>query len=422
MRSPLWLCLIGFAVVSLAVGYAVRLDYGPDEPDHLEYVHILAWQHRLPTPGETHVVQHPPVYYALMAGLWRVMGANQPPSETQPGPTALGRMEAHSRTARHVLRVVSTLLACLTLLVLARILGALGVPSAWQTLLLFLVAACPMFQYVSGVVNNENLSILYSSLICLAIVVRVRAQTCSRWQALGLGLLLGGGLLVKQTTLFALPLALWAVWQTGNPIRRLPRLGLFALGFLALGLAWPLHNHALSGQWFPCYTIPPDQAARASDALSHPLVFASWLRAILETGFLPDWSVLFVPRLLSTLAVLLLIGLIGVVFLAGLRRGEKADRQMRGLALAGMLLLLAGIVEFSLSTDYRAQIGGRYLLNGLPWLLAFFAASLPRRAEASETPPPPRWLAIPFILLALFDLGWWYIVQGYYTGPNFGTG
>ncbi len=418
-----------FALIGLTVGFVVRLDYGPDEPDHLKYVHVLAWEHRLPTPTETHVVQHPPLYYAAMAVLWRAMGARQSPSDTQPGPTALGRMDPRSRNARHVLRFASTLLACLTLFVLARILAALGASVSWQALLLFLAAACPMFQYVSGVVNNENLSILYSSLICLAIIARVRAQACSIWQALGLGLLLGGGLLVKQTTLFALPIALWVIWQMGGPPQRLRRLGLFALGFLALGLWWPLHNHSLSGQWFPCYTIPPDQARQASEALAHPLTLLGWIRAILETGFLPDWSVLFVPRLLSTLAMLIVAGMIGVVFFVGLRRGEKLHRQMRGMALAAMLLLLAGIVQFSLTTDYRAQIGGRYLLNGLPWLLALFAAGLPLlprptqvEGEASETRPPPRWLVVPVILLALFDLGWWYIVQGYYTGPNFGAG
>ena len=413
-------CLLLFAVVGLCVQFAVRLDYGPDEPDHVEYAHVLAWHLRLPTPDETHVVQHPPVYYAAAALLWRASGAAQDPATLTRGPQALGQMTPGAVWGRRLLRFFSTLLACGTLWLLARLLLTLGIPPAWRLWTVLLIAALPMFQYVSSVVNNENLSILYSSLLCLLLVRRVQSGQCSPKQALGLGLLVGAGTLMKQTTLFALPLALWTLWVIGGQEQRAKRLGLFVAGLPVLGIWWPLHNRLVSGQWFPCYTIPQHQQRMASDALSHPLVLLGWLRNMLETSVLPDWSVLFLPRVLPTAAVaVLVLGIGGLVLLGASRSHDLTGRRLRGLALAGLLLLPLGVMQFSLADDYRAQIGGRYLLNGLPWLVTLLGASLPL-LPSRWRPSPPLGAVLALILLVLFDVGWWYIVQGYYSSPNFG--
>ena len=419
-KAALLACVLLFAVVGLGVQFAVRLDYGPDEPDHVEYAAVLAQKRRLPTAEETHVVQHPPLYYAAAALLWRASGAAQEPASLSRGPQALEQMTAHAVLGRRLLRFFSTLLACVTLLLLSRILITLGVPRAWMLWMVLLIAALPMFQYVSSVVNNENLSILYSSLLCLLIVRRVKSGECSLRQALGLGLVVGGGALIKQTTLYALPLALWTVWAVGGQSGRGTRLGLFIAGLPILGLWWPLHNRLVSGQWFPCYTIPVNQAQVAAQALSHPLILLGWLRNMLETSVLPDWSALFLPRLISTAAAIVLVPATGSLFLYGAGGSQdRIGRQLRGLALAGLLLLPLGVMQFSLADDFRAQIGGRYLLNGLPWLVTLLGASLPLLGSRLRQ-SPPLGAAVSLVLLGLFDLGWWYIVQGYYSSPNFG--
>lgn len=413
-------CLLLFAVIGLCVQLAVRLDYGPDEPDHVEYAAVLAQKLRLPTPDETHVVQHPPVYYAAAAAIWRASGAKQEPNTLSRGPLALGQMTARAVLARRGLRFFSTLTACLTLLLLGRLLLTLGVPRAWMLWTVLLVAALPMFQYVSSVVSNENLSILYSSLLCLLLVRQVQSGEGSVRQALALGLLVGGGALIKQTTLYALPLALWTVWMMGGRTGRGARVGVFLVGLPVLGLWWPLHNRLVSGQWFPCYTIPDNQAQVAAQAISHPLVLLGWLRNMLETSVLPDWSALFLPRLISTAAAAVLVLVVGGLFFYGASRShDRVGRQLRGLALAGLLLLPLGIMQFSLADDFRAQIGGRYLLNGLPWLVTLLGASLPLFGPSLRR-SPPLGAVLPLVLLALFDVGWWYIVQGYYSSPNFG--
>ena len=90
------------------------------------------------------------------------------------------------------------------------------------------------------------------------------------------------------------------------------------------------------------------------------------------------------------------------------------------MALTALLLLLVGIVQYCVFKDWRAQIGGRYLLNGAPWFLALVGSGL--ASLARRRPAPPR--LSPFVLLAagllvVFDAGWWYLVHLYYTGPAF---
>lgn len=62
-----WPVILAFALLGALVSYVVLLDYGPDEPFHLKYVDVLATEHRLPTKDETHIVQHAPPYYIVLA-------------------------------------------------------------------------------------------------------------------------------------------------------------------------------------------------------------------------------------------------------------------------------------------------------------------------------------------------------------------
>ena len=90
------------------------------------------------------------------------------------------------------------------------------------------------------------------------------------------------------------------------------------------------------------------------------------------------------------------------------------------MALTALLLLLVGIVQYCVFKDWRAQIGGRYLLNGAPWFLTLVGSGL--ASLARRRPTPPRLVPIRAAgggLLVLFDVGWWYLVHLYYTGPAF---
>jgi hypothetical protein len=271
-----------------------------------------------------------------------------------------------------------------------------------------------MFQYVSAVINNEGLTILYSAVLCLYLVRRLRDQECTMRHAVALGLLIGGCTWIKQTTLFAAPLALWVVWMLGDREHRWQPLGAFAALSLGVGIWWPLHNVLVSGSPFPCYTIPPDQPG-AEALLTQRAPVLEYFRMIAETAFLPDWSWTFLPRLLSTVVTLGGAAAVAGLFLHSLRAREPAwRRQAQWFAVAAIGFLMVGILQFCLLTDWRAQNGGRYLLNGLPWLVALIATTLPGTRLQPLLP-------VGAVLLVLFDAGWWLLVAAFY-GKMGGTG
>jgi hypothetical protein len=415
--------ILMFSLTCFLVQFIVRLDYGPDEPYHLEYIHTLAAERRLPKGTETYEAHHPPVYYVTMATLWAAAGVEQRPLSITPGAGALHQISGRGKTARRILRFANTLLACGTLLVIARILLLIGVGTPWHGLIVLLIAACPMFQYVSSVVNNENLSILYSAVVCLALVSRNTRGSCSLRQAFLIGLLLGLTTWIKQPTLFAVPLALWTLWIAGQKRQRWARLGLFAVGAVAVGIWWPLYNYQQTGQLFADYAAPADQERATQRALGNPVIILEWMRISLETTFLPDWSSLFLPRWVSTLGGVVTLLLVVGLFAYGLRdRADPRRSRLRAMSFTGLLLLFIGLLQFTLFTDWRAHVGGRFLMNGAAWFATLLGTGLPWVVQKAEPQPSlavearalPLAIPLAVLLLLLASAGWWFLVRVYY--------
>jgi hypothetical protein len=253
-----------------------------------------------------------------------------------------------------------------------------------------------------------------------------------------LGLLCGAGVLVKQTTLFVWPIALWCVWSCGERAQRVRRALLFAAASVALGIWWPLHNLLVAGEPFPSYTIPAGQFALSfsEKLLETPNV----LRLLLETSFWPDWASRFVPREIAFAATLALGAMMAMLFVVT-RRGsrvggpDRAQRRVQGMALVAIALLVLGLMQYIFFKDYRAQIGGRYLLNGLPWLMAYFGASLHLLRRDTMEPPSPEitgggdvvasalavpkcvtWVSALFLAaMLLVAAAWWFLAWTYYA-------
>ncbi|MFW6042584.1 MAG: glycosyltransferase family 39 protein [Chloroflexota bacterium] len=80
-------------------------------------------------------------------------------------------------------------------------------------------AFLPMFLFISGAVNNDNLAIPLASLALLLMIVLVKRQAAKRtlWRWLGLGVVIGLAVLTKEGTLGLLPMAwgagLVVAWQ-----------------------------------------------------------------------------------------------------------------------------------------------------------------------------------------------------------------
>lgn len=414
-RWPVALCVLAFAAVGIGAGFIIRLDYGPDEPQHLHYAHVMATEGRLPLGTDTHQANHPPLPYLPMALVWRLLGVRQAPMSLPLGPLALARMTPEAVTARRALRVVSTLTSCLTLLLLAWLAAVAGAPPAWRPYLVFIIAAMPMFQYCSSVVNNDPASVLWSTVLCLMLVLRVRHGTSDLRQAAWFGLAVGFGMWIKQTTLFVAPLALWAVWATSPAERRRRHVTAFLLAAVVAGIGWPLRNRLVEGAWFPFFVRPYDQPSPA-EVLANPKVLALWGYTILMTFVLPDWATGFINPVVARA-----ITFGGLALLTGVWVYRWRDRRdhpawlLRNLAVAAFACLFAGVLQFTAMTDWRASISGRYLLNISPWLVTFLAASLPGRSERPR-PVVRIELITGVILLLLVDLMWWTLVAAFYAG------
>lgn len=407
------LVVAAFALLSLQAVFSIQHNNGPDEPSHLEYVHILAWQHRLPRVDETHVIQHPPPYYLAMAVLWRALGVRQRPESLPRDMRAVAMLTPRAILGRRVLRCSSVVFGCVTLLLLAATLAAAGVPERHQGWLLAVIALNPMMQYISAVVGNEAASVCYSSWVGLVLVRAFRRGGLTVRGALWLGAMVGAGTWVKQTTLFAVPPLLVVVWTAGARTERPARLAACLGGLLVAGCGWPLYSKHLSGHFFPNYVAPANQDYMGYQTLHNPLKMLDLWLTIICTSLLPDWSNGFVNRYIPGLVTLLFWLLLAGLWLTGRRRPGARLRCLAGLAL---LSLTGGIMAQAILTDWRILVGGRYLLNGSVWVLVMLATAVNRRPLGGRVWKPETLVGAAVASLALADACWWYLVLLHYQG------
>jgi hypothetical protein len=417
-----WVVIAAFLASAIAVQFIVRLDWGPDEPDHLEYIHELS-QGRMPTREQTHQVQHGPVYYALMAGLWRAAGVEQAPMTVPRDIHGLDAMTETAKFGRRLVRAGTALLGCAVLMLLMRIMAVLETPWTWRPWLLVLAAGNPVMQYLGGVVNNEMASILYATIICLFIVRRLKEDRCSVRQAAVLGLLVGGTLLIKRPGLFVAPVALWVLWSVGERSQRLRRFGAFALGAVATGVWWPLRTAQMTGGILGSSTIPHNQPSLEMLMWNLDMV-VSWAIALLETALLPAWYWELILRLpVQIIGAVILAVIVGVAVWGLVVRRDRFHYRLRALSVVAMAALFFGIMHYCIHADWRAHMHGRYLINAVPWLICLFAGMRPIIDALHERFHGAGWwrslreMGGPLFGLAavVFSSAWWYLAAEFYA-------
>jgi len=373
------LCLVG--------AHTVRLDYGPDEPYHMQYIHILAREARIPWPNETHVVQHPPLYYLLMGPAYLASGNAVAPFSLAPGPQRLATMTAAEKRARHICRYLQVTLAIATLWILAALAQEVlpGRPKVHAVALCGL-AAWPLFIYMSSVVNNGMLALLWSCVIALVAVRVARADEGDglRQGALA-GVVMGVGLSIKLTTIFAIPAVLALVWaRRSNWPQRLRFAAAFIGLCLAVGSCWYLRNVYLYREPFPNFAGPMGNEERLRTAMlldpfgegarivRNALVVLSSATLVPEfswaqTGFMRISTAQFTVRAVG--GALLLIYLV-----FALRRAGTACARISGpvltAALVAAVCVVLMVLQFGFIEDYRGiTTGGRYVLQAAGWFL-----------------------------------------------------
>src|SRR5581483_9847124 len=219
LRAFLIVLLVAYVLKEIAVALVSPPFTGHDEVAHFAGIRIVAKQHRMPTlwtdtlPPDLYAYRaftiewrdrdrsplytavHPPLYYGVMAPVYRVFSRRTP------------------ETLQYILRAASIPFGVVTVLVaylLARTLFptdtflAVTVPAV--------VALQPQVSYEAAMVNNDALATALYSLVLYALVLTVRNGGTMR-RAATLGALAGVALLAKGTAIAALvliPVALWA--------------------------------------------------------------------------------------------------------------------------------------------------------------------------------------------------------------------
>ncbi len=237
---------------------------GIDEIEHYRMMLTLADRHALPDPRERAASEYhqPPLYYVLGAlvvsavdkqdfatfddslnphhgPLLTIPGNDNKNTRLHTAAEAFPYTQNGVSLAVHLLRLFSVACGVGTLLIAVRIFHELWPENETRQLLaLSIVAFWPQFIYLSSVMSNDNLAILFATLVLWGLIRQLR-QGLSLRQPIWLGVILGLGLLTKAYLLvLALPVGV-AFGLDRRSWQYLP----FTLGIvLALAGWWYVRN------------------------------------------------------------------------------------------------------------------------------------------------------------------------------------
>ncbi len=386
----------------LATTYSIvtPLYEAPDEAYHYPFVKHLADGHSLPVQDPAHPGpwrqegSQPPLYYALAALVTRWVPTGDLPAVLQVNPHAdigIARPDRNANMvihtpregppyrgavlAIHLARGLSVILGALTVLFTYRI--GLEVAPRYPGKALAaaaIVALTPMFLFISGSVNNDNLAITLSTIALWLLLRNVRATfTSSPSPAAGLrilapwvllGVVVGLAALAKVSALGLLPLAALALaWVA---VRRRDWRFFVLGGACVLGAAalvagwwyyrnWRLYHDPLG--WNVFIAIAEARPARATLRelwREVPGLVKSYWGVFGWMNVVAPW---WYYRLCEGLVVLAATGLI---FAAGRRLRERrlpvGDEVLRlGLVAIWPLVVMGGLIRWTSLT--RASQG-----------------------------------------------------------------
>ena len=232
-RHPLFLALLTFLALGLALIARVPLDKSPDESAHWQYIEYLASNRELPVfkaemvpPAPGYEFHQPPLYYALAAPGWAVL------------PAGVQNIWA---------RVVSLICGALTLIFIWKSARLLFPADRSIAILSTAFAALwPLHLAVSAGSNNDALGGLWAAALfwCGA---RVTLRGSNLRDAALMGLLVGLGALTKNTVLVVAAVMLVAL-VAAAPREKSPSRVVNLL--VALGVA-----AAVAGPWWARNTL-----------------------------------------------------------------------------------------------------------------------------------------------------------------------
>jgi len=385
-RANIWLACIALAFCALAIAqsYAAKFGTAPDERAHLVYVQSLALDGRIPrlpaapdeperyAPGQSvsHQAQHPPLYYAVAAVVYRLAGAS------------------NDEQAYRVLRFLAIAIGLAALALQWRLCGLVFQQAHLRLACLAIMAFMPMFTYIMAVVNNDCLAVLFF-VGALAAILRCLSKPGDMWGPVKIGLWIAAGVATKESALALLPVAAAAMLLPREGVRFKSRL-LQAAIVLVVGVlpacAWWYRNWVVHGSTFVYAYVEPIFRSTA-DALSKPSAVISMLFITAGQSFAFFWGPWWeLEKHIPLAAYVAGNGLVTVAAIVGIllffvdAAKRRATVQVQVLHIALMLALVIlvciGIARYTLFVDFRALQGGRYLIVAWPALSVLITVGL----------------------------------------------
>jgi hypothetical protein len=449
LHCPAILIAITFFVLATTYSVTTPIFETPDELWHYPFVWHLARTWELPAQDPAHPQlwgqegSQPPLYYALAALLTASIPTDDLPDLIYPNPHADvglvspdGNVNIVVHTPRenwpwsdavlaiHIVRLFSVLLGTGTVSMvyaLGRTLWPQRRALGW--LAMSFVAFNPMFLFISGSINNDNLITFLATLILWQLVrlIVVGSDEPSVWQLAGLGVLLGLATLTKVSGLgllglVGITLLVWGVrrrsWYTlilGN--------GLVGLITIAIAGWWYWRNITLYSDWSGTENMIAMMGGRSVPPTLEQLLAETpgLLRSF--WGLFGYFSVPLPTPIYWLLNLLLMTGLVGLL-IALINRSQKLPSylgQTWPILLGWIGLMLIGLLQWTLRTPATQ---GRLLFPALAALAILWAAGwiawVPRPAARATRP----WFVLP--ALAMFVLAvWvpWGVIRPAYTRP-----
>jgi hypothetical protein len=447
-HAPLYLLLIAFVLLGSLYAVITPLFEISDELWHYPMVKTLADGNPLPVQNPANVGpwrqegSQPPLYYGLMALATSWIDTSDMDQVRWLNPHAdngLITEDGNNNIVIHTYREAwpwrGTVLAVRLIRLISVALGAgtvyftyrLALELAPERRALAVAAAAfsaftPMFLFVSGSVNNDNLAI-FCSAGALWLLARVVRQPPARlgWTHAWLGILLGCGALSKQSALGLFPLAgaawLYAHFYGGKEKRRTAfqswmwdvGLGLVVVFGLALLICfwWYLRNYQLYGDWLGWNQFIAIVGRRPNPATLAQLwgervgfVQAYWGLFGGVSVPMPGWTYLILNLMMGVALMGAAAGLVRAIL-----RGHVSltDVALWALLLAWVALILIGLIRWT-SLTWASQ--GRLIfpaISAISVLAVSGLAQLGRLPPIASLPSPISqafpWLAVAFMCL-----------------------
>ena len=429
----------------LAVTYSIvtPLFEALDEVWHYPFVWHLARTGELPVQDPANMQlwrqegSQPPLYYALAALVTAPIPADDLPNLIYLNPhadlglvTTDGNINMIVHTAQeawpwqgavlaiHLARLVSVLISTGTVLTIYA-LGRVLWPERplFALLAMSYVAFNPMFLFVSGSVNNDNLVTLLASLTLWRLVLLVtKEEEPSLWQLIILGILVGLASLAKLSGLGLLGLVgltlLWQGWRRRS--WRTVILGNGIVGVLVITIAgwWYWRNLVLYGEWSGTQNMVAMMGPRSVTPTPEQLL--AEVPGLMRSfwGLFGGLSLPMSSPIYWLLNLLLVAGLAGlpIAILTGRIKMLPSHLHQTWPILAGwLILMLIGLVQWTLRTPASQ---GRLLFPALATLAPLWAMGWIALV-------PSRLQALPAFILFILAL-WvpWGVIAPAYARPD----